>query len=190
VFDPGLAITAPADGATITTVPVAVTGTVTGGFGVALSVDGRPTPIAPDGSFSASVNLARGPNTITAIAQGPFGGEATVQLDVTYDPFAGLPTGQPAVHQCVVPPVAGLILGRARRAIADGGCSIGRLRHRRSRTVPSGRIIAATLPAGTVAAIGTAVALTQSSGRPKPRPRPKRPRRPTRRPATPRGTGV
>jgi Tol biopolymer transport system component len=82
---PPIDLTAPAEGTTTTDASIAVTGTgATDVSGlVALAVNGTALAPAADGSFSTSVPLAVGANTITATALDGAGNTATVTRNVT-----------------------------------------------------------------------------------------------------------
>lgn len=62
-----VSITNPADGATVTSTPITVSGLVTGVAPVAVTVNGVPATVA-GGTFAASIPLMPGANTITAEA--------------------------------------------------------------------------------------------------------------------------
>jgi hypothetical protein len=82
---PALALTAPADGSSTTDEYVTVTGTgATDGSGlVSLTVNGAAVAPAADGTFSTTVTLVVGANTITAAAVDGAGNTATVTRSVT-----------------------------------------------------------------------------------------------------------
>ncbi len=80
---PVLTVTAPADGATVTTEAVAVQGTATDATAVTLTVNGTSTAVGSDGSFSATVTLAEGLNTITIAATDAAGNNTMVTRSVT-----------------------------------------------------------------------------------------------------------
>lgn len=86
-FAPSLAITSPANGATVSNPHATITGTATDGAGItSLTVDGQPVSVAADGSWSVPVVLAAGANQITAVASDADGLTTTRQLTVTYAP--------------------------------------------------------------------------------------------------------
>ncbi len=88
---PVLTLTAPTDGATVTTETVDVHGTATDATtAVTVTVNGNPATVGSDGSFSATVALAVGPNTITAVATDAAGNSTTVTRSVTRT-SSGLP---------------------------------------------------------------------------------------------------
>ncbi|HEX4109116.1 MAG TPA: Ig-like domain-containing protein [Solirubrobacteraceae bacterium] len=175
LLGPTLTVNAPANGATLTSTPVTVSGTATDPLSpVSVTVNGQVVSVGAGGAFSTSVPLTMGANTITVVATDLLGEQSTAQLTDTYNPFAGLPTGLPPVHHCIVPRIVGLALARGKRAIANGGCRIGRVRSERSRSVARGRIASATRKPGAVLKIGSAVGLTESLGRPRARRRSRR----------------
>jgi hypothetical protein len=82
---PSVAITSPADGATVSSTPTTVTGTATDNVGVAsLTVNGAPVTVAADGSWSAPVPLNAGANTIIAVVADAAGNTDTAKRSVTY----------------------------------------------------------------------------------------------------------
>ncbi len=85
---PTLTITAPKDGETVNTDMVTVEGTVTDNVGVTeLYVGTQKVSFAPDGSFSATVQLSEGKNTIKVFAFDAAGNKAEKDLTVTYAPL-------------------------------------------------------------------------------------------------------
>jgi hypothetical protein len=82
---PSVAITSPADGATVSSTPTTVTGTASDNVGVAsLTVNGAPVTVAADGSWSAQVPLSAGANTITAVVTDAAGSTDTAKRSVTF----------------------------------------------------------------------------------------------------------
>jgi S-layer protein (TIGR01567 family) len=85
---PAIVISTPIDGTTVTTSSINVTGTATDNEGVtSLTVNGNPVTLGADGSFTTTVSLTNGANTITVIATDAAGNSATETVTVTY--FAG-----------------------------------------------------------------------------------------------------
>lgn len=80
---PVIAVTSPANGAIVPSSPVTVTGTVTDQTATTLTVNGTPTPLGTGGSFSASVALVSGANTITLVATDAATNSATDTRTVT-----------------------------------------------------------------------------------------------------------
>jgi hypothetical protein len=82
---PTITITAPKDGATVDTDMVKVEGTVTDNVGVtSLYIGSQKIDFAPDGSFSATVQLTEGENTIKVFAFDAAGNKAEKDITVTY----------------------------------------------------------------------------------------------------------
>jgi hypothetical protein len=109
----------PDDGATVDHPDVTVTGTATdprGGI-TGLTVNGEAMTLAGDGSWSKSMTLAQGENTITAVATDTDGNTTTRVAKVTYTPPAP-PTGgttPPPAGGAVtdkVAPTLGLVIAR------------------------------------------------------------------------------
>ncbi len=87
--DPAVAIGSPSDGATLPSTSVAVTGTASDNIAVAeveLSTDGTAWVLATGTtSWSGTLTLAEGPNTITARATDTSGNNATLTIAVSVD---------------------------------------------------------------------------------------------------------
>ncbi|HEX2087116.1 MAG TPA: fibronectin type III domain-containing protein [Solirubrobacteraceae bacterium] len=82
---PSLSVTAPAQGATVESREVTVTGTVSDALGTpAVTVDGSAATVASDGSWSRAITLADGdgPKTIAVVASDGHGHETEVQRGV------------------------------------------------------------------------------------------------------------
>jgi hypothetical protein len=83
-FRPVVAISSPANGATLTSSPLTVTGSAGGGSGVkSVTVNGVTASVS-SGDWSASVPLTDGQNTLTATATSNDGSTATATATVTY----------------------------------------------------------------------------------------------------------
>jgi hypothetical protein len=90
---PSVTIGAPASGSKTSTATAVVLGTAGDATGLAsLSVNGAAVPVAANGSWSASVPLSPGANTITATATNVFGYASQAQVSVTYSPPAPIVT--------------------------------------------------------------------------------------------------
>ncbi|MBI5549729.1 MAG: Ig-like domain-containing protein, partial [Deltaproteobacteria bacterium] len=76
---PQVVIATPEEGTRLTALSVSVTGTVTDATAVTLTVNGTAVAVQGDGSFSATVSLSTGLNTIAAVATDAVGnsGQAT-----------------------------------------------------------------------------------------------------------------
>jgi hypothetical protein len=133
-----------------------ISGRATDNIGVAaLSVGGRATAIAADGTFSVPVPLAVGPNEIAVSATDGAGLTATARVTVQ----------RAAVARCRVPKVkAGRRVRVARAALRKAGCR-SRTRRVRSRSVRKGRVIGLNRRAGRRLPFGTAVVIRVSAGR-------------------------
>jgi hypothetical protein len=83
---PVVTISSPANGATVTSSPVTVTGTAGGGSGVKSVTVNGVTATLSGGTWSASVPLTHGPNTLTASMTTNVGSTATASVTVTYAP--------------------------------------------------------------------------------------------------------
>jgi hypothetical protein len=122
---PSVAITAPADGTSVTATPVTVTGTASDNGGVtSLKVNGADVSVAADGTWSASVPLTEGANTITAIAKDAPGNEATATRSITYT--------RPAPPPPPVPPVVTItkngkvkVTRKGNKIVVDTGITVG-----------------------------------------------------------------
>jgi hypothetical protein len=86
-YAPALSITAPANGATVTSPSVTVTGTATDSGALStLTVNGQTVGVGAGGAWSTSVTLAKGANTITAVATDQAGLSTSASVSVTYAP--------------------------------------------------------------------------------------------------------
>jgi hypothetical protein len=73
-------------------------------------------------------------------------------------------TGLPA-PPCVVPSLRSLRIRSAKRHVREGGCRVGRVRHRYSRRVRKGHVISQVPASGTLLPSGSVVTLVFSRGR-------------------------
>jgi hypothetical protein len=86
---PALSIASPANGATVSTSSVTVSGTVTDKRAItSFTVDGNAVSVGPKGEWSTSVALNKGANTIKALATDQAGFSAEKTVTVTYAPPA------------------------------------------------------------------------------------------------------
>ena len=86
ITPPQVQITSPANGATLNGTPVTVSGTASDETALAgVTVNGVAATLG-SGTFSASVPLVAGANTLTAVATDSSGNTASVQIQVTYTP--------------------------------------------------------------------------------------------------------
>jgi hypothetical protein len=84
---PSVSITSPANGATVSTASVTVSGTAKDNGGIeSLTVDGQTVSVGSNGEWSTVVALALGANTITAKATNDSGQSTSTSIAVTYTP--------------------------------------------------------------------------------------------------------
>jgi hypothetical protein len=94
---PALAIASPASGTSVSTPTVEVSGTSSSGVGISsVSVNGVSAPVADNGTWSATVPLSTGANTLTALATDALGRTASRAIAVTYAPSPPSPSQPPA----------------------------------------------------------------------------------------------
>ena len=85
---PALSITSPANGTTVSSPSVTVSGTVTDKRVItSFTVDGKAVSVGTNGAWSTSVTLNKGANTITALATDQAGFSTEKSASVTYTPF-------------------------------------------------------------------------------------------------------
>jgi hypothetical protein len=131
-----------------------VTGTATDLVGISsLTVNGRAVTVNQDGSFSTPVTLRSGSNTFTVLAKNEAGNSASASVEITYKPLV-----------CKVPKLAGKALSAAKSALKQANCATGKITHKHSGTIKSGRVVSSSPKAGGTHKDGTKVALTVSSG--------------------------
>jgi Glucodextranase, domain B len=86
-YHPTLTISSPANGATVSTPSVTVTGSASDTEGTpTLTVDGKAVSVGASGEWSTTVTLNRGANTITAVATNQLGLTTEKSASVTYTP--------------------------------------------------------------------------------------------------------
>jgi Glucodextranase, domain B len=84
---PALSITSPANGVTVSSPSVTVSGTVTDKRVItSFTVDGKAVTVGTSGVWSTSVTLNKGANTITALATDQAGFSTEKSVSVTYTP--------------------------------------------------------------------------------------------------------
>jgi hypothetical protein len=99
ITSPTVRITSPVEGATFTSATITVSGAATDNVAVAsvtinrVPVTTTPATPAPSVSFSKSLTLAEGRNTITVVATDSAGNPGSVKVNVTYSP-PGAPAGR------------------------------------------------------------------------------------------------
>ena len=120
VTAPVVQITAPADGATVTSTPVNVHGTVSDNSIASVQINGQAVS-ATNGSFAGAVALAAGANTITAEASNA-GGSGSAVVHVTYQaPQTGVQGHVTSVDGPVANAGVSLAPGGAHAVTAAGG---------------------------------------------------------------------
>jgi len=101
-YPPKLSITSPAPGTTVTSPDVTVSGTATDTGAIAsLTVDGQAVGVGTGGTWSTSVPLVQGANTIKAVATDQAGLSTEKSVGVTYTPIP------PVAHASQVGSVGG-----------------------------------------------------------------------------------
>jgi hypothetical protein len=127
IGSPTIAITSPANGSTVNTANVTVSGTSAdpGGAVTGVTVNGQAATLNPDGTWSKALTLNQGANTITAVASDADGNTGSATSQVTFTP----PPPPPVVVDKVAP-ILKLIVAHIKLAklIAKGlpvlvGCS-------------------------------------------------------------------
>ena len=99
---PELSVTSPADGATVSSTPVNVTGTASDNVGLAsVTVNGIPVVVTA-GAYSVDVDLIEGVNAITVIATDTSGNTNQVDISVTYEPVVNAPFVPPVIESVIV----------------------------------------------------------------------------------------
>ncbi|MFL5893888.1 MAG: PASTA domain-containing protein [Thermoleophilaceae bacterium] len=152
---PSVAITSPPNGAQLNSGDVTVTGTAADDTGVtSLTVNGVPTSLNPDGTWSQHLSLGTGGQTITAVAKDAAGNTGQAQETVNV-----------GISQCTVPKVTNLTTAQAAAALQAAGCTVGAQLPATSRTVPAGQVIAQSIPAGLTGQLGLPVDITVSLGK-------------------------
>lgn len=116
---PVVAISAPANGATVTTPTVTVTGTATDRNVAAVSVNGQPAAVGAGGAFSAQVGLKVGPNTLTATATDAAGNQGSASMTVAYQ----LPAPKLTMVGALMPSRTGVSFSVACQAEAGAVCN-------------------------------------------------------------------
>jgi hypothetical protein len=154
-------ITSPADGTTVSTAGVTLSGIATAGSGIkSLVVGGQTVPVTPGGTWSAQVPLSPGANTIAALATDGAGATTQAQVTVVYQPPA-----PPPVAKCHVPRVKGMKLPAAEKALRKAHCKVGKVKHVSSRKLDRGRVMSTKPRAGRRLRAGSKIELFVSKGR-------------------------
>jgi hypothetical protein len=153
---PAVSIQSPADGSTTQSSAVTVVGAASDDSGTpSLKVNGVPTPVQPDGSWSQRVALQAGANTITAVVTDKAGNSSQAAETLSY---------QPVPANCQVPNVVGVATAQALAGLQAANCTVGKQLAVTSSTVKAGRVVSQGMAPGTIAAVGTHVDITVSKG--------------------------
>jgi hypothetical protein len=146
---------------------VAVSDTASAHDGLALKVNGQAVGVNPDGTWSTTVALNLGANTITAVASDGSGNTTQASETVSFVPPAPPAIPNPALSFCIVPNVTGKSLSKAAGALLSAHCRVGAITKVKSKTFRNGTVEHASVPANSVLALNSPVGLTVSSGKPK-----------------------
>src|SRR5262249_15470932 len=122
---PSVAITDPAaDGSTVDTAGVTVKGTASDNRGVAsLKVNGADVSVAGDGTWSAPITLAEGPNTVSAVVADQPGNTVTATRAITYAKPASPPP--PLLVATVTGRGPVKVTRKGRKLLLDTGIKVG-----------------------------------------------------------------
>ncbi|MGH2869607.1 MAG: Ig-like domain-containing protein [Solirubrobacteraceae bacterium] len=159
-YKPAVSITSPANNSVTPSGTLLVKGTASAHDNLGLKVDGQTVPVNPDGTWSTTLNLNQGVNTVTAVASDGSGNVAQASETVTYTPT-------PAPKFCVVPNVTRNKLAKAKAALKKANCRVGRISKVRSRRFRKGTVEHASFSPNVVLKQGTKVGLTEVIGKPK-----------------------
>lgn len=155
---PHLAITSPAPNAVLSTATANVTGTASDDQPLSsITVNGASTPVNPNGTWTQSVPLNPGQNTITAVATDSGGNSTTVSENVVY---------APSTATCTVPNVAGQTQAQAQSSLTLAGCTVGNSTTAPSTKVRKGSVISQSATAGSKVSAFAPISLVVSSGAP------------------------
>jgi hypothetical protein len=158
VNKPTVSITSPANNMVTSASSVQVSGKASANEGLSLKVNGAAVPVNSGGTWSTSVSLNNGANTIAAVASDGSGNTAQASETVYYNLSGAF---------CIVPTVSKMKLSQAEQALKAAGCNVGRIHKVRSRKGKKGRVLHASYGASTVLRYGSTVGLTVSKGKPK-----------------------
>ncbi len=155
---PAVSITSPKANSFTTANAVQVSGTASANEGLSLQVNGQAVGVNSNGTWSTSIALHSGKNTITAVASDGSGNNAQVSETV----YSG-----PTANFCVVPNVSRKSLAKAKKALKAAHCGVGQIHRASSRKIRKGNVIRAGRSPKSVLAYGAKVGLTVSKGKPK-----------------------
>ena len=163
---PVVTISAPAGGMTVSSPSITLTGTASAASGIkSLVVAGQSVPVASDGSWSATVPLGPGSNTISAVLSDDFSDTTQASETVVYvPPAAPAALGPTPLVACHVPRIKGMKLRTAEKALHRAHCRVGKVKHVKSRKVAPGRVMNSTPRTGRDRPAGTKIELFVSKG--------------------------
>jgi Glucodextranase, domain B/PASTA domain len=167
-FQPAVVqIVSPAEGTTVSSPSVTLSGTAAAGSGIkSLVVGGQSVPVAADGTWSTQVPLGSGANTITALATDGAGATPQDQVTVVYQPPASAPPPPaPVVAKCHVPRLKGKKLPAAEKALRKAHCRVGKIKHVSSRKLARGRVMSTKPRPGRRLRSGSKIEVFVSKGR-------------------------
>jgi hypothetical protein len=154
IRSPAVSITSPLSGTKTTDASIGVSGTASSGSGISsLTVGGHAVSVGSNGSWSTSVALAKGANTITATATDNAGQSASANVTVIY------------AQKCVVPRVKELSRSKAEKKIRAAGCLVGKIKKKHSKKVKKGHAVGTNPAAGKTLKPGAKIELIISEGR-------------------------
>jgi hypothetical protein len=154
IKSPAVSITSPANNTKTSSKSVTVSGTASSGSGISsLTVGGHAVSVGSNGSWSTSVALAKGANTITATATDNAGQSASANVTVIY------------AQKCVVPRVKELSRSKAEKKIRAAGCLVGKIKKKHSKKVKKGHAVGTKPAAGKTLKPGAKIELIISEGR-------------------------
>jgi len=150
---PAVAITSPANGATVNTTTLTVTGTAADDQGApTLRVNGIPTAVAADGSWSQQLTLPSGSNTITAVAKDAAGNTAQAQATVV------------EAGGCTVPNVVNVPVAQAIAGLKAASCALGKQTSVAASKTKKGYVATQNAAPGSSISSATPIDLGVSSG--------------------------
>jgi hypothetical protein len=152
---PAITIVSQAKGAVSRQSSIRVHGLVNDSVGIrSVTVDSRPAPLEPGGTWAASVRLSPGRNQLVAVATNIAGNSQQTSEFVTYAPLS-----------CVVPVLRGDTVAVARSALAHAHCRVGKIVKIRSHKIRKEHVVDTRPPAGTRRDVSARVRLYVSRGR-------------------------
>jgi Glucodextranase, domain B/PASTA domain len=170
VATPAVAITSPAAESSTPDATIAVTGTASDPVATpTLTVDGTPTTVQSNGTWTAAVTLTPGANTLTAVATNAAGRQSQAQETVDYLPVT-IPPAPTTISSatiappCVVPALVKLTRTAAVAAITAAHCTLVPIQKAFSGTIAAGSVISQSPAANAQESNSYPVTLFVSSG--------------------------